>query len=85
MNDCIKNVGGCVMCPWMQCPTFGDRVNLTEKIGAKTWSMRQKDGTPGVKYNGIYLYKESLSKELRDQLAFSHQIFVPFRGRDRLG
>jgi hypothetical protein len=79
-KDCIKNVGGCVMCPWMQCPTFGDRVNLTEKIGAKTWSMRQKDGTPGVKYNGIYLYKESLSKELRDQLAFSHQIFVPFRG-----
>jgi hypothetical protein len=80
MKDCRKNVGGCVMCPWMQCPTFGDRVNLTEKIGAKTWSMRQKDGTPGVKYNGIYFYKESLSKELRDQLAFSHQIFVPFRG-----
>ena len=77
---CIKNVGGCVMCPWMQCRTFGDRVNLTEKIGAKTWSMRQKDGTPGVKYNGIYLYKGSLSQELQDQLNFSHQIFVPFRG-----
>lgn len=80
MKDCTRNVGGCAMCPWMQCPTFGDRVDLTAKAGGKTWSMRQKDGTPGVKYNGIYLYKESLSKELREQLAFSHQIFVPFRG-----
>jgi hypothetical protein len=80
MKDCRKNVGGCVMCPWMQCPTFGDRVNLTEKIGAKTWSMRQKDGTPGVKYNGLYFYKESLSKEWKDALAFSHQVFLPYRG-----
>jgi hypothetical protein len=64
----------------MQCPVFGDRVNLSAKVGAKSWSMRQKDGTPGVKYNGIYLYKASLSQELQDQLNFSHQIFVPFRG-----
>ena len=79
MKDCTKNVGGCTMCPWMQCPTFGDRVNLAGKAGGKTWSMRQKDGTPGVKYNGIYLYKESLSQEWKDALAYSHQIFVPFR------
>jgi hypothetical protein len=80
MSACVKNVGGCVMCPWMQCPTFGDRVDLSGKAGGKTWSMRQKDGRPGVKYNGIYLYKASLSKELQDQLNESHQIFVPFRG-----
>ena len=80
MSSCVKNVGGCAMCPWMQCPTFGDRVNLSAKVGAKTWSMRQKDGRPGVKYNGIYLYKGSLSKELQDQLDACHQIFVPFRG-----
>ncbi len=80
MSSCVKNVGGCVMCPWMQCPTFGDRVNLSQKVDAKTWSMRQKDGTPGVKYNGIYLFKASLSKELQDQLDACHQIFVPFRG-----
>jgi choline dehydrogenase-like flavoprotein len=80
MSACVKNVGGCTMCPWMQCPTFGDRVDLAGKAGGKTWSMRQKDGTPGVKYNGIYLYKGSLSKELQDQLGASHQIFVPFRG-----
>lgn len=78
--DCIKNVGGCVMCPWMQCRTFGDRVNISGKAGATTWSMRQKDGTPGVKYNGLYLYKTSLSKELQDQLTEIGQIFVPFRG-----
>jgi hypothetical protein len=41
--------------------------------------MRQKDGTPGVKYNGVYLYKESMSPELREELAGCHQIFVPFR------
>jgi hypothetical protein len=80
MSACVKNVGGCTMCPWMQCPTFGDRVDLSEKAGGKTWSMRQKDGTPGVKYNGIYLYKASLSQELQDQLNEWHQIFVPFRG-----
>ena len=77
---CIKNVGGCVMCPWMQCRTFGDRVDIAGKAGATTWSMRQKDGTPGVKYNGLYLYKGSLSKELQDQLTEIGQIFVPFRG-----
>ncbi len=80
MSACIKNVGGCTMCPWMQCPTFGDRVDLSAKAGGKTWSMRQKDGRPGVKYNGIYLYKGSLSQELQDQLNEHHQIFVPFRG-----
>ena len=36
VKDCTKNVGGCTMCPWMQCPTFGDRVNLAGKAGAKT-------------------------------------------------
>jgi hypothetical protein len=42
--------------------------------------MRQKDGRPGIKYNGLYLYKASLSKELQQQLDECHQIFVPFRG-----
>jgi hypothetical protein len=80
MSACTKYVGGCAMCPWMQCPTFGDRVNLTGKAGATTVNMHQKDGTPGIKYNGLYLYKESLSQEWKDKLAESHQIFVPFRG-----
>lgn len=80
MDQCVPNVGGCVMCPWMQCPTFGNRVDISGKAGAKTVSMRQKDGRPGVKYNGIYLYKGSLSEELQRQLAECHQIFVPFRG-----
>ena len=79
MDFCVKNVGGCTMCPWLACPTFGNRVNISGKAGGKTWSMRQKDGTPGVKYNGVYLYKESMSPELREELAGCHQIFVPFR------
>jgi hypothetical protein len=80
MDQCTHNVGGCTMCPWMQCPTFGNRVDISGKAGATTVSMRQKDGTPGIKYNGLYLYKESLSQEWKDKLAESHQIFVPFRG-----
>lgn len=79
-NHCVPDVGGCVMCPWMQCTTFGNRVDISGKAGATTVSMRQKDGTPGIKYNGLYLYKASLSKELQRQLDESHQIFVPFRG-----
>jgi hypothetical protein len=80
MDQCIKNVGGCVMCPWMQCPTFGNRVDISGKAGATTVSMRQKNGKPGIKYNGLYLYKGSLSKELQQELDHCHQIFVPFRG-----
>jgi hypothetical protein len=80
MDQCIPNVGGCVMCPWMQCPTFGNRVDIAGKAGATTVSMRQKNGKPGIKYNGLYLYKLSLSKELQQQLDNCHQIFVPFRG-----
>jgi hypothetical protein len=79
-NHCVPDVGGCVMCPWMQCTTFGNRVDISGKAGATTVSMRQKDGRPGIKYNGLYLYKASLSKELQDQLDACHQIFVPFRG-----
>lgn len=79
-NHCVPDVGGCVMCPWMQCSTFGNRVDISGKAGATTVSMRQKDGRPGIKYNGLYLYKASLSKELQDQLDACHQIFVPFRG-----
>ncbi|MGI6741987.1 MAG: FAD-dependent oxidoreductase [Brevefilum sp.] len=80
MKECTKYVGGCAMCPWMQCPTFGDRINFAGKAGARTVNMHQKDGTPGIKYNGLYLYKESLSQEWKDKLAETHQIFVPFRG-----
>jgi hypothetical protein len=79
-NHCIKDVGGCVMCPWMQCTTFGNRVDICGKAGATTVSMHQKDGTPGIKYNGLYLYKHSLAPELIRQLDENHQIFVPFRG-----
>jgi len=79
-NHCIKDVGGCVMCPWMQCTTFGNRVDISGKLGASTVSMHQKDGRPGIKYNGLYLYKHSLSQELIDELDRNHQIFVPFRG-----
>ncbi len=79
-NHCIPDVGGCVMCPWMQCTTFGNRVDISGKAGGSTVSMHQKDGTPGIKYNGLYLYKASLSKELQDELDNTHQIFVPFRG-----
>jgi hypothetical protein len=68
------------MCPWMQCTTFGNRVDISGKAGASTVCMHQKDGTPGIKYNGLYLMKHSLSKELIDELDRNHQIFVPFRG-----
>jgi hypothetical protein len=35
------------MCPWMQCPTVGNRVDISGLAGATTVHMRQKDGTPG--------------------------------------
>ncbi len=78
-NFCVPYVGGCVMCPFMQCTTFGNRVDISGKAGGTTISMHQEDGTPGVLYNGIYIYKESLSPELRAQLRETHQIFIQFR------
>lgn len=78
--NCIRDVGGCTMCPWMQCRTFGDRVSIAGKAGAKQISMHQQNGKPGCLYNGLYVYKGTLSKELQDQLKETGQIFVPYRG-----
>ena len=84
-NHCIKDVGGCVMCPWMQCTTFGNRVDISGKAGAATVNMHQKDGTPGIKYNGLYLYKALTIEGAAAAVGREPPDLRPIQGRHRLG
>lgn len=80
-GKCRKYGGGCVMC-WNQCPTFGDRVSVTGKAGAREISTHEPGEPPGSGWSDMALvvYKDSLSPELQKELRETGLIFVKHKG-----
>ncbi|MDP2727386.1 MAG: FAD-dependent oxidoreductase, partial [Dehalococcoidia bacterium] len=68
---------GCVMCIYYRCPTFGDRVSIATKAGARELMRYRPDGTPGAVGSALTLYKDSLSSELREELEKVGKLAVP--------
>lgn len=64
--QCNKYGNGCVMCI-LRCHTFGGRVSLAAKAGVKELSGKKGDQT-GAFSGACKLFKESLSKEIQDDL-----------------
>ncbi len=67
MGVCSKFGNGCAMCV-LRCPTFGGRVSITAKCGLEDMVGKRNTGEPGAFSGSIKLLKESLSKELQDEL-----------------
>ncbi|MDP2727904.1 MAG: FAD-dependent oxidoreductase [Dehalococcoidia bacterium] len=77
VSICTKYGKGCMMCIYYRCPTFGDRVSIATKAGAKELMRYRPDGTPGAVGAGVCLYKDSLSSELREELEKKGNLTIP--------
>lgn len=76
MNNCVKYGNGCAMCI-LRCPSFGGRVSLAGLAGIKEHVGKKADGSYGAMSGSCKLYKESLSKEIQDELNEKGVAVVP--------
>ena len=65
--NCTKYGNGCAMCI-LRCPSFGGRVSLAGLAGVEEKIGKRADGGMGAMSGSCKLYKESLSREIRDEL-----------------
>jgi len=76
MGNCSKYGNGCAMCV-LRCPTFGPRVSLCGKAGAKEIMGMKEDGSFGAMSGSCKLHKDSLSDDIRHQLDTSGVVVIP--------
>lgn len=76
MNNCAKYGNGCAMCV-LRCPSFGGRVSLAGLCGVEEMIGKKADGSVGAMSGSCKLYKESLSKEIVDELNEKGVVVVP--------
>ncbi|VBB07968.1 glucose inhibited division protein a [Lucifera butyrica] len=76
MGNCYKYGNGCSMCV-LRCPSFGPRVSVTAKAEVKEFKAQKADGSYGAMSGSCKLNKESLSKEIRDQLEAKGIVVLP--------
>jgi len=76
MGNCLTYGNGCAMCV-IRCPSFGPRVSVTAKAGAKEIMGRKADGSFGAMSGSCKLNKDSLSQEIRDKLESDGVFILP--------
>jgi len=74
-GNCTKYGNGCVMCI-LRCPSFGGRTSLTAKAGVQEMIGR-KGNQIGAMSGSCKLFKESLSKKIRDTLDKEGVAIIP--------
>ncbi|MFC1962879.1 FAD-dependent oxidoreductase [Chloroflexota bacterium] len=79
MSQAKRYGNACVMCSFYRCPTFGDRVSIAGKAGAREFVIRAPDGTPGFS-TALMVYKETLSLELQQKFREDARVIVPYKG-----
>ncbi|MCI5721128.1 MAG: FAD-dependent oxidoreductase [Firmicutes bacterium] len=76
MGNCTYYGRGCSMCI-LRCPAFGPRVSISEKAGCHDYFGCRADGTPGAFSGSCKLDKETLGKELQEELNLRGFAVVP--------
>ncbi|HHY96378.1 MAG TPA: FAD-dependent oxidoreductase [Firmicutes bacterium] len=66
-GNCTRYGNGCCMCI-LRCPSFGPRVSLAGRAGAREKMSRTRTGQVGAMSGSCKILKESLSPELQTQL-----------------
>lgn len=74
--NCTKYGFGCVMCI-IRCPTFGGRVSIAARAGAKEFVGTRKDGTPGSISGSSELLKTTLKSKIAEELETYGVAVVP--------
>lgn len=67
MGNCLTYGNGCSMCI-LRCPSFGPRLSICSKAGIKEIFGHKTDGSIGAMSGSCKINKDSLSKEVREQL-----------------
>lgn len=67
MGNCIQYGHGCSMCV-LRCPAYGPRVSISGKCGVSDYNGERADSVFGVFSGSCKLDKESLSREVREEL-----------------
>ncbi|MEJ2166453.1 MAG: FAD-dependent oxidoreductase [Desulfobacterales bacterium] len=80
--NCSKYGNGCVMCV-LRCHSFGGRVSLAAKAGVKEF-VGQKGSQTGAMSGSCKLLKESLSKDIINQLNKDGVVVIPLPETSRL-
>ncbi|KJS72455.1 MAG: FAD-dependent oxidoreductase [Desulfotomaculum sp. BICA1-6] len=76
MGNCAKYGNGCAMCI-LRCITFGGRVSLAGQAGVKEYMGYKSDGSPGAMSGSCKLHKESLNKNILEQLNKQGVVVIP--------
>lgn len=76
MGNCLTYGNGCAMCA-MRCPSFGPRVSIAAKAEVKEIMGRKADGSFGAMSGSCKLNKDSLSKEIKEQLEREGVVILP--------
>lgn len=67
MGNCIRYGKGCSMCI-LRCPAYGPRISISQRAGVEDILGMRDDGVFGAMSGSCKLDKDSLSKEIRDEL-----------------
>lgn len=75
-GNCMKYGNGCAMCIY-RCPTFGPRFSVAAKAGVPEIMGQKADGTLGAMSGSCKLHKDSLSREIHEQLDRTGVVVLP--------
>lgn len=76
MGNCLKYGNGCAMCI-LRCPSFGPRVSIARKAGVKEFFGTKVDGTVGAMSGSCKLHKDSLRKDIAQELEEKGAVVIP--------
>lgn len=76
MGNCLKYGNGCSMCI-LRCPSFGPRISISQKAGVEDILGQRKDGSYGAFSGSCKLNKDSLSKEIVEELNTKGVVILP--------
>ncbi len=76
MSNCARYGNGCAMCI-LRCVTFGGRISLAGRAGVRENMGCKADGSPGAMSGSCKLHKESLSKNIQEQLNRQGAVVIP--------
>jgi len=83
LSNCKRYGNGCAMCV-LRCPSFGGRVSVSEKAGIKERKLAGSGRKYGRISGGCSLLKDSISKELVQQLNHYGKVEVSIPKKLRL-
>ncbi|MTI69523.1 MAG: FAD-dependent oxidoreductase [Firmicutes bacterium] len=80
VKNCSKYGNGCAMCI-IRCPSFKGRVSLTGLCGIDELTAKKKDGSFGAMSGSCKIFKESLTKDIQNELNTKGVSIIPIPER----